>query len=269
VPLDALGLALAAAVLHAVWNLLLAREEDTQAATAVAVVSLVLVLVIPAALTWRVEGAAIPYLLGSAALELAYLALLAAAYRRFELSVVYPVARGMAPVLALVLTVLVTLTRPSAGEIVGVLAVGAGVLLVRGRVSGSAGALAAGLVVAAVIAGYTVVDRYGIRHANAAPYLLLVMLGPALVYPLAIGGRRVARAVSPATVVIGAASAGAYLLVLLALRLASAPAVAAVRETSVVIATGLAALVLHERVSRSRLAGAAVVAAGVVVLALS
>jgi drug/metabolite transporter (DMT)-like permease len=269
VPLDALGLALAAAVLHAVWNLLLAREVDTQAATAVAVVSLVAVLVIPAALTWRVEGAAIPYLLGSAALELAYIALLAAAYRRFELSVVYPVARGMAPVLALVLTVLITLTRPSAGEIAGVLAVAAGVLLVRGRVSGSPGALVAGLVVAGVIAGYTVVDRYGIRHANAAPYLLLVMLGPAVVYPLLVGGRRVARAVSPATFLIGAASAGAYLLVLLALRLASAPAVAAVRETSVVIATGLAAVVLHERVSRSRLAGAAVVAAGVALLALS
>jgi len=269
VPLDALGLALGAAVLHALWNLLLAREEDTQAATAVALVSLVVVLVLPAALTWRVEGAALPFLLGSAALELAYVALLAAAYRRFELSVVYPVARGMAPVLALVLTALVTLVWPSAGEVAGVLAVAAGVLLVRGRAGGSAGALAAGLVIAGVIAGYTVVDRYGIRHANAAPYLLLVMLGPALVYPLAVGRRRVSRAVSPTTVAIGAASAGAYLLVLLALRLASAPAVAAVRETSVVIATGLAAVVLHEHVSRRRLAGAAVVAAGVATLALS
>ncbi len=268
-PLDALGLALGAAVLHAVWNLLLAREEDTQAATAVALLSLVAVLVLPAALTWRVEGAALPFVLGSAALELVYVALLAAAYLRFELSVVYPVARGMAPVLALVLTVLVTLAWPSGGEIVGVLAVAAGVLLVRGSAGGSAGALAAGLVIAGVIAGYTVVDRYGIRHANVAPYLLLVMLGPALVYPFAVGGRRVARAVSPATVVIGAASAGAYLLVLLALRLASAPAVAAVRETSVVIATGLAALVLHEHVSRRRLAGAVVVAAGVATLALS
>jgi drug/metabolite transporter (DMT)-like permease len=227
------------------------------------------VLVLPAALTWRVGGAAVPFVLGSAALELVYVALLAAAYLRFELSVVYPVARGMAPVLALVLTVLVTLAWPSAGEIAGVLAVAAGVLLVRGGTGGSAAALAAGLVIAGVIAGYTVVDRYGIRHANAAPYLLLVMLGPALVYPLAVGGRRVARAVSPATVVIGAFSAGAYLLVLLALRLASAPAVAAVRETSVVIATGLAALVLHEHVSRRRLAGAVVVAAGVAVLALS
>src|ERR1043166_7484443 len=118
-PADALALALGAAVLHALWNLLLARERDTEAATAVAVLSLVVVLVLPAALTWRVDAAAVPCLAGSAALELAYIALLAAAYRRFELSVVYPVARGMAPVLALLITVLVTLAAPSGGEVVG------------------------------------------------------------------------------------------------------------------------------------------------------
>ena len=84
----------------------------------------------------------------------------------------------MAPVLALVLTVLVTLAWPSGGEIVGVLAVAAGVLLVRGGRREAPRRSRRGLVVACVIAGYTVVDRYGIRHANAAPYLLLVMLGP-------------------------------------------------------------------------------------------
>jgi drug/metabolite transporter (DMT)-like permease len=268
-PADALALALGAAVLHALWNLLLARESDTEAATAVAVASLVVVLVVPAALTWRVEGAALPFIAGSAALELAYIGLLAAAYRRFELSVVYPVARGLAPVLALVLTVLVTLNGPSAGEVAGVLAVAGGVLLVRGGIRGSLGGLGVGAVIAAAIAGYTVVDRYGIHHANAAPYLMLVMAGPAVVYALGIGPVRVRAAVSPATVVVGAASAGAYLLVLLALRLASAPAVAAVRETSVVIATALAAAVLRERVGRTRLAGAALVAGGVALLALS
>jgi drug/metabolite transporter (DMT)-like permease len=268
-PADALALTLGAAALHALWNLLLARESDTEAATAVAVASLVVVLVVPAALTWRVEDAAVPFIVGSAALELAYVGLLAAAYRRFELSLVYPVARGLAPVLALVLTVLVTLSAPSAGELAGVLAVAAGVLLVRGGLRGSIGGLGVGAVIAAAIAVYTVVDRYGIHHANAAPYLMLVMAGPAILYTLGIGPARVRRALSPTTVVVGAASAGAYLLVLLALRLASAPAVAAVRETSVVIATGLAALVLRERVGPARLAGAALVAGGVALLALS
>src|SRR3954447_13596647 len=261
-PLDALALALGAAGLHAFWNLLLARERDTEAASAVALLTLVAVLALPAALTWRVDSDAIPFIVGSAALELAYIALLATAYRRYELSLVYPVARGLAPVLALLLVVAAGGVRPSALGVLGVLSVGLGVLLVRG-VRGGLGGLAFGIVIAAAIAGYTVVDRYGIRHAAAGPYLLLVMLGPAIVYSLAVGRTRVRASVSPATVVVGAASASAYLLVLLALRLASAPAVAAGRERSVVIATAAAAVVLHERVGPARLAGACVVVAGV------
>jgi drug/metabolite transporter (DMT)-like permease len=266
VPLDALGLALAAAALHAVWNLLLARERDSEAATAVAVVALVLVLVVPAVLTWDVGSRAVPFLVVSGTLELAYLVLLAAAYRRFELSVVYPLARGLAPVLALVVAVVVAWRRPSTGEVAGVLAVGAGVLLVRGAHGGRGAALA--VAVAATIAGYTVADRYGVRHAAAAPYLLLVMLGPALAYPPWIGRPRLGAALRPAPVAIGVLSASTYLLILLALRLASAPSVAAVRESSVVIATGLAALVLRERVGPLRIAGAGLVAAGVALLAL-
>jgi drug/metabolite transporter (DMT)-like permease len=267
-PLDALALALGAAVLHALWNLLLAREEDTEAATAIALLALVAFLAVPAALTWRVESGAAAYIAGSAALELAYVALLAAAYRRYELSLVYPVARGLAPVLALLLVVAAGGARPSALGVVGVLAVAGGVLLVRGA-RGSLAGLAFGAVIASAIAGYTVVDRYGIRYAAAGPYLLLVMIGPALVYSVVVGRRRLRSAVGLSTVAVGAASASAYLLVLLALRLASAPAVAAVRETSVVIATAAAAVLLHERVGSTRLAGAALVAGGVALLALS
>jgi drug/metabolite transporter (DMT)-like permease len=267
-PLDALALALGAAVLHAFWNLLLARQRDTEGASAVALLTLVALLALPAALTWRVDADAIPFIVGSAALELAYVALLAAAYRRYELSLVYPVARGLAPVLALLLVVAAGGARPSTLGVLGVVAVALGVLLVRG-VKGDLGGFAIGIVIAAAIAGYTVVDRYGIRHAAAGPYLLLVMAGPALVYTAAVGRTRVRAALSPATVVVGAASASAYLLVLLALRLASAPAVAAVRESSVVIATAAAAVVLHERVGPTRLAGACVVVGGVALLAVS
>src|SRR5919197_6301987 len=124
--------------------------------------------------------------------------------------------------LALVVVVVAGGARPAVLGIVGVLAVATGVVLVRGLRASRSG-LALALVIASAIAGYTVVDRYGIRHAAAGPYLLLVMLGPALVYPFVVGWPRVRSAVGPATVVVGAASASAYLLVLLALRLASAP----------------------------------------------
>ena len=188
-PPEALALALGAAALHALWNLLLAREEDTEAATAIALLTVVIVLILPAALTWRAEAAAVPYVVGSAALELAYFALLAGAYRRHELSLVYPVARGLAPVLALAFVIAAGGALPSGLGIAGVVAIAVGVLLIRG-LRGSLGGLAVGVVIASTIAGYTVLDRHGIQHAAAMPYLLLVLVGPALLYPLAALGER-------------------------------------------------------------------------------
>jgi drug/metabolite transporter (DMT)-like permease len=266
VPLSALGLALGAAFLHAVWNLLLRGSRDAEAASAVAVVSFVVVLAPLAALTWDVDAGVWKYALPSALLELVYVALLAAAYRRYELSVVYPVARGLAPVAALVIALVVVRTQVSAAEVAGVLVVAFGVLLVRGKGGGRGTAL--GALVASVIGAYTVIDRYGIQHAEAPSYALLVLLAAAVAYPPLVGFGRVRAALSPRTVAIGALSASAYLLVLLALRQASAPAVAAVRETGVVIAAVLAAMFLHERVTTARAAGAVAVACGVALLAL-
>jgi drug/metabolite transporter (DMT)-like permease len=272
VPPEALGLALAAAILHATWNVLLRDAADVEARTAV-VLALSVVLFAPvAAARWSVSWAAVPYIAASTALEGVYFVLLVAAYRRRELSVVYPVARGSAPVLVLVGSAVVLGRSLSAAEVGGVCLVAAGVVLVRGARRGAEG-IAVGLAIGCAIAAYTLVDKNGIRHAAAIPYLELVLLplAPATLAAVAVRrGRAALRAeVRPATVLAAAASFGAYVLVLLALRLAAAPAVAAVRETSVVIAAGLAAVVLGERVSGIRLAGATAVAGGVAVLALA
>jgi drug/metabolite transporter (DMT)-like permease len=82
--------------------------------------------------------------------------------------VVYPIARGLAPVWTLALAVVVVGASPSAGEVAGVLVVGAGISFVRGAAGGRGAAL--GLVIAAAIGGYTLVDRYGIRRAEATSY---------------------------------------------------------------------------------------------------
>jgi drug/metabolite transporter (DMT)-like permease len=263
---SALGLALGAAFLHAVWNLLLRASRDAEGATAVSVVAFVAVLAPVAAVTWDVDGDVWRFAVPSGLLELGYVALLAAAYRRFELSLVYPVARGLAPVAALVIALVVVRAEVSAAEAAGVLVVAAGVLLVRG--ASTRGGMALGILIACAIGAYTVIDRYGISHADAPSYALLVMLPAAVAYPSFVGGRRVRAAVSPVSLGVGALAAAAYVLVLLALRQASAPAVAAVRETGVVIAAVLGALVLREHVTRARFAGAVLVAAGVAVLAV-
>jgi drug/metabolite transporter (DMT)-like permease len=270
-PTAALFLALAAAGLHAFWNLVIARARDAEAATAL-VLALSVVLYAPvAAVTWNVEASVWPYAVASAALELAYVILLAAAYRRADLSVVYPVARGVAPVLVLVVGVTLLGTGTSPGEVGGVVLVAAGVALVRGlRVEAGPG-VPMGFAIACTIAAYTLVDSRGIEHADPFGYLELVMAGPALVYfagVLAFKGAEPVRAeLSFPIVLAAAASLGAYALALAALDLASAASVAAVRETSIVIAVALAAPVLREEVGLRRLAGGVLVAGGVALLA--
>jgi drug/metabolite transporter (DMT)-like permease len=275
VPLDALVLALAAAVIHALWNLLTARAGESQVAAGVALAAGGLAFAPVAALTWDVGAEALPYAAASVALELAYLALLATAYQRAPLSVVYPVARGAAPVIVLVVGALALGASPPAGAAAGVLAVGAGVMLVRGRDGGrdARRGTRLGLVVAACIAGYTLVDNAALEHAAPVPYLELVLAPTALLYLAGAaalrGPRAVLAEVRPPAIFAGLGMFGAYALALAGLARAEAAPVAAVRESSVVMATALAAVVLHERVDRRRWAGAVLVVAGVAAIALA
>ena len=250
------------------WNLLLAGARDAEAATAVALLSSAIVCAPVALLAWDVDAAAWPYVAASSTLELAYFALLAAAYRRAELSVVYPLARGLAPVLVLVGAVALTDADTSADQVAGVVLVAAGVLLVRG-LRARRGALF-GVAIACCIAAYTVVDKHGVEHASPLAYLELITLSIGVAYATAIGaikGPAALRAeLRPRALAAGVISFAAYALVLAALRLAPAASVAAVRETSVLIATALAAVFLKERVTRARLGGAALVVAGVALL---
>jgi drug/metabolite transporter (DMT)-like permease len=274
VPASALALALAAAALHAGWNVLIARAGDPEGSGAAAVLIGVAVFAPVAALTWRVEWAAVPYIGASAAAELAYFALLAAAYRRYDLSVVYPIARGAAPVLVLVVAVVATSAQPSALEVAGVAVVAVGIMLVRGvRVRGDSAAAAMALGVAACIAAYTVIDKSGLHHAAAIPYLEITLATSGVIYAAALARARGAQVIRAGlswwTAGAGVAMFLAYALVLAALRLAPAASVAAVRETSIVMATALAAVLLREPVSRGRTVGSVMVAAGIITLALA
>lgn len=270
-PASALALALGAAFLHAFWNLVLARDRDVEAVTAVALVAGTLAFAPVAALVWRAEPRVWPFLAVTSLLQLTYFLLLTAAYGRADLSFVYPIARGSAPVLVLLAGVVVLGAGASTAQVSGVLLVAFGVLLVRGiGVRAGVSDLLLALAIAGCIASYTLVDKHGIRYASPVVYQELSMIPPMLGF-LALtlrrrGSRAVRNAVRPSSVAAGLATFGAYVLVLAALSRASAASVAAVRETSVVIATALAAPLLHERVGAVRLAGAALVVAGVALL---
>lgn len=280
-PLSAFCLALGAAFLHASWNVLLAGARDSEAATAVATLAGVALLAPVALATGGVEDAALPFAAASAALHLAYLALLARAYQGGEVSVVYPVSRGVAPVLVLVFGALVLSEGASAVQAGGVVCVSGGVFLVGAHRSGQPGErhaparrdLLFGLAIALTIAAYTLVDAEGVDHAQAPAYLFLLLTPSAVVYAAALAlrgrGPRLRAELRPRALLTGALIVGAYGSVLAALRLADAAPVAAVRESSVVMAALLAAAFLHEHVDRRRLGGAVLVVAGVAAIAYS
>lgn len=228
VPATAFGLAMSAAFAHALWNLLLARTRDTQLGTAVALPVALLVFAPVALLMGHVSVTAIPFIAVSGLLELVYFALLAVAYRSAELSLVYPLARGSAPIVVLLLG-----GARSPIQVFGVVLVAVGSLLVRGfSTAGSWRDVGLSLTIGGTIAGYTLVDQQGVRFADPVAYLESVLLVPAAVYcgfvvrtrslPVVFG------AVRPTTVVAGVLMFAAYGLALGALQLATAAAVAVV-----------------------------------------
>ena len=281
---EAFALALGAAVLHAGWNVLLAGSRDSVAATG-ALLALGALLLAPAALLTGsgLSTRALPFVAASAALELAYFVLLARGYRDGELGVIYPVGRGSAPVVVLALGAVGLGMGVSWAAALGVGLVAAGVLLLAFRTedratrakrakvdSRRARDVLFGLAIGLAIAGYTLVDSEGLDHADPLAYLFLVATVCAVAYCgglLATGqGGPLKAALSLRTAFTAIAVFGAYAMVLAALELAPAAAVAAVRESSVVIAAVFAWLFLGEP---RRLGAAALVAAGIATIALA
>ena len=215
---------LAAACVHALWNQLLAHSDDIHLRTAVGML-VGAVAFLPVALIdlhveptgWLLAGV-------STGFELAYFALLATAYARAPLGVVYPVARGSAPVLVLLVSALV-LERPvSVRAWSGSCSSSPGSGWSAARRRGPVRDLGLALAVGACIAGYTLVDAVGVRHAAPAAYIEIVFAAVALAYCTAlarVAGVRALRAVlDRRTAPAGLGIVTAYGLVLVALTLA-------------------------------------------------
>ncbi len=250
----AIALALAAAAIHGTWNVLVKVSGDPMATFKRATIAAALLMTPPTAVAWVLSGrpgiapAAAGWCALSASLELTYLWLLAAAYRRGELSAVYPIARGSAPLLAVVAGLGLLHERLTVLQLAGVGILLLGILTVAAAQS-SRRATVPALLTGVAIASYSAVDRVGVRLSTPWLYgwLLIVLLAVAVPVSMWIAARLTAtgRAVvdqSSAPPPLGRAKAtligifmwGGYLLVLWALSLAPLSVVAPVRETAVV-----------------------------------
>jgi drug/metabolite transporter (DMT)-like permease len=209
-----------------------ARARDIEAATAATFLLSVAIAAPFAAVFWSAEPSVWPYALASTLLETLYVFALAYAYRTTDLSFVYPLTRGLAPVIVLAVSVAVLGHAVSVAEVGGVLLVAAGVVLVRGpQGRGDMRAILVVLTIAATIAAYTLVDRVGIHHAGAITYFVLVLAGPSLVYPPVAGLGAVRHELGLSSLLAAGANVGSFTLGLLALRHGPAAPVLAVRRS--------------------------------------
>jgi uncharacterized membrane protein len=283
------ALVVVSAVLHVAWNIRLKTAGDPLRAATIGMVAATVVIVPVGIVAWLASGRrelpAEGIALGvvSGIIEAAYFVLLSAAYRRGDLSVVYPIARGTAPLLAVAVGVLVLGERLGPAGSVGVIALLIGFLMlqqpwqaVRGH-RGIDPSIAFALATGVTIAAYSAVDRVGARLIEPLVYaaILWVTASVALVTwsrvvvrdDLLEGGREAVRWAA----VGGWMTLGAYLLILWALSVAPLSGVAPLRESASVFAAAWGSVRLGEAVSRGdtlrRVGASALIVAGAVLLA--
>ena len=275
-PWDAAAAALAAAILHALWNAALKggndRLLDASLLFGVAgTIGLVSTMFAPA-----MPSEAWKWIAATALLHVPYVYFLARAYELGELSHVYTIARGLPPVMITALAAVTLSEVPDAQAISGVALISLGIMIV-GLTPGAhlKGTLLAGAV-AVAIALYTMSDGIGVRISGSALayngwvffavgmtcLAMAVATRGKLILPYALQNWR--RALFG-----GVLSYIAYGLVLWAMTRASIAGVSALRETSVVFAAFLGIILFGEKAGPRRIAGALVVALGALVLKLA
>lgn len=280
------ALVVSGAILHALWNL--AAKKAAGGAVFVWLFGLVsLGLALPVALcltlwqppAWQVSW--IGAVLATGVLHVVYSLVLQRGYQAGDFSLVYPVARGTGPVLAVAGAVGWMGEWPSAQGWAGVGLVLGGMGLSTGLLQGWRSGdprcwrgLGWGALTGLCIAAYTLVDGWAVKRLGCPPvlyYALGLVCRAAFLFPMAWRERHRWRAQwqlnQKAIWTVGVLSPLAYVLILVAMQSAPLSYVAPLREVSMVIGVWLGAWVLGESQWRWRLVGTLVMASGVAVLA--
>jgi drug/metabolite transporter (DMT)-like permease len=228
-----------------------------------------LVVPVPARESW-------PYIAASIATHVAYYYLMINAYRTGELSLVYPLMRGVAPLITAVLGIVWLRELPAGVAWAGMVLISLGVLLLALRTADhapSGAAVGFALANAVVIAVYSIIDGTGARVAgNAWGYIVWLFVLDAVpfsLFMLAVKRRAFVQAMWARRrngIIGGGLSAAAYAISVWAMTQAPVALVASLRETSVLFATLIGARLLKERLTQRRWAGVAAVVLGVVAL---
>jgi drug/metabolite transporter (DMT)-like permease len=278
-PLSVFAIVLFAAVMHAGWNAVVKGGRDTVFTTVLVAGSAALVSALALPVVPPVVPDTWPYLVVSALLEICYYSLVAATYRIADMSQAYPLMRGTAPVIVVLVGTLLLGEHLTPVAWLGIGLVCAGILSIallhRGRPGSARGARLA-LLNACIIASYTLIDGFGVRHSgSAAAYTMwvFVLTGLPLLGWALLRHRRSFLAYARHNWHLGLAGGfgtlASYGLALWAMTQAPIPLVAALRETSILFGTAIAALLLNERITRHRIVAVAIIALGAIALRLA
>lgn len=272
-----IGLVLLAALLHASWNAMAKSGGTPQFSiasyrliSALCCLPLLFLFPLPLAASW-------PMLLASAIIHTAYYVTLSMSYRSGDLSQVYPLFRGLAPVLVVLGAALFANEYLPSGAMIGIGLVSAGLISITfaGGAVGKipAAALRWGLATSVLIAAYTVADGIGVRAAgNPFSYIIWLFV----LEPIPIGLWLLARdragwfgymRAKPGKITAGAmAAATAYAMVIYAMGIAPMAMVSSLRETSVIFAALIGTLMFREPFGRQRIIAAILVCIGVMLI---
>lgn len=262
-----LALVLASALLHAGWNFALKRAAG-DLPTVRRGLALAAVLAAPAGVPLLAlhppDRAGWLCIAATGLAHAAYFSLLARLYREGDLSSVYPLSRGLGVAgAALGAALLLGETFRPAGA-AGVALVVAGILLAGARGLARAGLLPHILAVGAVIAAFALVDKVAVARVHPVAYIWSMFLLPALL--LAPAARAGGAPDEAAARLIGPGSMASYLLMLFAYRVGPLGYLVAAREVAVAFGAALGCFILKEKVTPRRLAGIALVVAGLALI---
>ena len=279
----AIGLVLFSAILHAAWNFL-SKDSGDRWAFFFAQGVLNIVLYAPV-FVWLWPGAVIEpigwvWVAASALIHAAYAFYLLKSYDAGDLSVAYPLSRT-APVLVALWDMVMSRRQLSAAGVVGAMLAGLGAVVLQlpalrargGRAVFGERVTRYSLITAVFIAVFTIIDKQGVTHVDPFIYLYLISAGEFWVVGVRLGREVLPRARTELRVnargVLFTALVGpfSYLLILWVLTTAPASYVLGLRQMSIVFGVLLGRVVLGERETGYRLAGAAVIAAGSLLIA--
>lgn len=283
---QALLLVIAAAVLHAAWNLV--TKQVNGRLPFFWVIGLISSLIGLPVIAWQLYHSEIKLLpvtwlfaLVSAMLHMVYFVVLQTGYRKADLSVVYPLARGSGPLISVTGAILFFGERPGWVAVSGILLIIAGVLVMTGlRIrSMSDNRLRAGVtygcLTGLLIAGYTLWDRLGVvnYHVSALLITFASMIVPMLfLTPVVIRKkeetRQTIRKYWKQALLIAVCQPLSYLLVLVAIKTTPVSYVAPAREMSIVFGVFFGAGLLKEADAKRRLLAAFIMLAGIALLAM-